>query len=274
MNAIALAYSYDPASGPAPEVSYAPRPKTAAEPEPVAPSKLSLRVSQLLDRIDCRQIQSEEDWAAVGRLRYDAYLREGAIDPHSSQSFNDTYDEERNAWTFGFYVDDELASSIRIHVASKDNPILPSLAVFPDLLEPELAAGKTIVDPTRFVTNYELSRRYPTLLYVTLRLTCLAAEYFEADHLLAAVRPEHQAFYRRVFAHVPICEPRSYPMLMKPIALMTAHYPLIKERMHRRFAFLQSTYFERRMLFERQAPLMPAAIPLSPYPEQLPLFAQ
>lgn len=272
MNAVALAYSYEPAPQPAPKPVH----KPAHEPNPVAPSKLSVRVSELLDQVDCRLIQSDEEREAVGRLRYDAYLREGAIEPNPAQTFTDDYDDGKNVWTFGLYIDDELASSIRIHVASKDDPVFPSLSVFPDLLEPELEAGKTIVDPTRFVTNYELSRRYPTLLYATLRLTCLAAEYFEADHLLAAVRAEHRAFYQRVFAHVPICEPRSYPLLSKPIALMTAHYPLIKERMHRRFAFLQSTYFERRMLFTRPAPLVPAVVPLSPYPaaEQLPLFAQ
>lgn len=258
MNSVALAYSY------------------GSKVEPVTPSKLSVRVSQLLDKIDCRHIRSEEDRAAVGRLRYEAYLREGAIDPNPSQTFTDPYDDGQNVWTFGFYLEGELASSIRIHVASKDNPVFPSLSVFPDLLEPELMAGKTIVDPTRFVTNHELSRRYPTLLYVTLRLTCLAAEYFEADHLLAAVRPEHRAFYQRVFAHVPICEPRSYPLLAKPIALMTANYPQVKERMHRRFAFLQSTYFERRMLFERYPRLVPVSVAPStiPHAQPLPLARQ
>ena len=42
----------------------------------------------------------------------------------------------------------ELASSIRLHVASRQFPELPALNVFSDLLSPEIGAGKTIIDPT------------------------------------------------------------------------------------------------------------------------------
>jgi len=38
-------------------------------------------------------------------------------------------------------------------VASPENPDAPSVAVFPDLLKPELNDGKVIVDPTRFVAD-------------------------------------------------------------------------------------------------------------------------
>ena len=75
-----------------------------------------------------------------------------------------------NAWIFGVYVDGELASSIRLHVAHRQSPVLPALNVFSDLLSPEIAAGKTIIDPTRFVIDRTASRRYPELCYVTTRL--------------------------------------------------------------------------------------------------------
>jgi len=32
-------------------------------------------------------------------------------------------------------------------------------------------------------------------------------------------RPEHQAFYRRVFLHETWCEPRTYPGLVKPVGV-------------------------------------------------------
>ena len=57
---------------------------------------------------------------------------------------------------FGFYIDGELASSIRVHVASKEYPDFTSLEVFSDFLQPELDAGKVIVDATRFVTDENL----------------------------------------------------------------------------------------------------------------------
>jgi hypothetical protein len=214
-------------------------------------------------------------------LRYESYLREGAIDPNPAQSFTDPHDDDQNAWTFGVYVDEELAASVRMHVGTKDCPLLPSLDVFPDLLEPELQAGKTLIDPTRLVTDQRLARLHQSLPYVTLRLCWMAAVHFNAEHTLAAVRPEHQAFYKRVFKHRPICGPRVYPLLSKPIALMTTNYREITEYVYRRYPFFHSTAFERRMLFERRRPSA-AVIPLNPVPseqlapadEQLPLFAQ
>ena len=56
-------------------------------------------------------------------------------------------------------------------------------------------------------------KRFPELPYVTLRLAYMACEYFNADLGLAIVRAEHQAFYRRVFLHETIAEPRLFPGL-------------------------------------------------------------
>jgi N-acyl-L-homoserine lactone synthetase len=224
----------------------------------------SERVSQLLDRIDYRLIDSDDEREAVFRLRYDAYLREGAIGPNASERFADAYDESENCWIFGLYVDDELASSIRLHVASEETPVFPSLSVFSDLLEPELTAGKTIVDPTRFVTDPRLSKLYPGLPHVTLRLCWLAAEYFSAEHFIVAVRAEHQAFYKRTFLHQSICGARPYPLLAKPITLMTVNYRNVADQVHRRYPFFRSTFFERRMMFERYLPI--PKIPLQQRP--------
>ena len=77
--------------------------------------------------------------------------------------------------------------------------------------------------------------------------------YFAADYSLAAVRAEHQAFYRRMFHHQLICDPRPYPHLAKPICLMWIHYPNVADDVQRRYPFFRSTLFERRMLFEASA---------------------
>jgi hypothetical protein len=221
------------------------------------------RVAELLDRIDCRPADSEAEREAIFRLRYQAYLREGAIAPHYSKRFTDPYDDSDNAWLFGLYIDGELASTIRIHVASEENPDFPSFKVFADLMEPELQAGKVIVDPTRFATDKRLSRLFPGLPHVTLRLCWLAAEHFRADHFLVAIRTEHQAFYKRTFRHRVICDARPYPLLSKPISLMTVHYPSVAEQVHRRYPFFRSSFFERRMLFDRY---LPAPSPFQPRP--------
>jgi hypothetical protein len=205
----------------------------------------------LLERVDYRRADTHEDREAIFRLRYAAYRREGAIPQSASERFCDALDDTDNAWIFGLYIEGELASSIRMHVASRQSPVLPALNVFSDLLSPEIAAGKTIVDPTRFVIDRNASRRYPELCYVTTRLAWLASEYFNAHLLLATVRAEHQAFYRRVFGHRLVCEPRDYPSLTKPICLMALDYALARERVVQRQPFFRSTVFERRMLFAR-----------------------
>lgn len=229
---------------------------------------------ELREKTDYRHIQSDEDGAAVGRLRYEAYLREGAIDPNPSQSFTDPHDDDKTAWTFGIYIDDELAASVHMHVATKNCPVLPSLEVFPDLLERELQAGKTLIDPTRLVTDQRLARLYPNLPYIAVRLCWMATVHFRAERTLAAVRPEHQAFYKRTFNYREVSGPRAYPLLSKPITLMTADHDEVSDYVYRRYPFFHSTYFERRTLFDRHAPLVPATFPLTPIPaEQLLLFA-
>lgn len=211
------------------------------------------RVMGLLERVDYRRVETPEQREAIYRLRYQAYLREGAIPPNHTGRFADSLDETGNAWIFAICVDGELASSIRLHVASPQAPQLPALNVFGDLLSPEIAAGKVLIDPTRFVTDRAASRRFPELCYVTTRLAWVASEFFKADLLLATVRAEHQAFYRRVFGHRPICPPRHYPSLAKPISLMALDYPAGRDRVVRRYPFFHSTHFERRMLFGEQA---------------------
>ena len=97
------------------------------------------------------------------------------------------------------------------------------------------------------------AKRFPELPYLTLRLAYMACEYFNADLGLAIVRAEHQAFYRRVFLHETIAEPRMLPGLLKPVGLMAADFPALKEKVFERYPMMRSTAFERRMLFDRAA---------------------
>jgi hypothetical protein len=219
---------------------------------PAMPGRhLADRVLALLERVEYRQAETCEEREAIFRLRYHAYRREGAIAPNASERFADVLDDTGNTWIFGVHVDGELASSIRLHVASRKVRDLPALNVFPDMLSPELAAGKTIIDPTRFVIDRAASKRFPELCYVTTRLAWLASEYFHTDLLLATVRAEHQAFYRRLFGHRLLCDPRHYPSLAKPVSLMALDYAMVRGHVPQRYPFFRSTLFERRMLFAR-----------------------
>ncbi|MBN9042783.1 MAG: hypothetical protein BGP05_12600 [Rhizobiales bacterium 62-47] len=228
-------------------------------------SRFFERGIELLDQVDYRLAETEAEKDEIYRLRYRAYLNEGAIEPNRDRKVTDRFDDMINSWIFGVYFDGVLASSIRITVASPEHPVSPSLDVFPDLLEPELAQGKVIVDPTRFVADPNREKRFPELPYMTLRLAYVACGYFNADIGLATVRAEHQAFYRRVFMHKSMTPPRDYPGLIKPICMMAVDYPSMRDKVFARYPYLRSTYFERRMLFERSSDRM--ASPVMNVPE-------
>jgi hypothetical protein len=213
-------------------------------------SRVAVRRVELLDKVEYRLAETEAERAAIYRLRYRAYLKEGAIDPNNLGMVFDRYDSLPNSWVFGVFFEGKLASSLRITVASPEHPACPSMDVFPDFLQPWLTSGKVIVDPTRFVADPDCANRVPELAYLTLRMAYVACEHFGANIGLASVRAEHQAFYRRVFMSA-ICAPRNYPGLKKPIGLMEIDFPNTHQKVFARYPFLRSTAFERHKLFER-----------------------
>lgn len=218
-----------------------------------APSRFSDRVLRLLERVEYRRAETDEEKQAVYRLRYDAYMREGAIASNQERMFHDPFDRAANCWIIGMYIDGELASSIRLHVASAPEDPLPARTVFADILDAEVSAGSTVVDPTRFVTRLDYSLRYPEMPYLTVRPGWMAGEYFHADYILATIRREHQAYYRRVFGHVSWCDARDYPTLKKPIACMGLDYFAQRDSVQARYPFYRSTAQEREALFERSS---------------------
>ncbi|MDE5453399.1 hypothetical protein GWE18_11075 [Bradyrhizobium sp. CSA112] len=232
--------------------------KAGAEPR----KPLFVRGAGLFDRVDYRVIETPEERDALYLMRYRAYLHGGLILPSESQRVSDRYDDAPNAWTFGIYVDGELCSSLRVHVLTQESRTSYATELFGDVLHPRLDRGEVIIDPARFVADPEKAQRFPELPYLTVRLAYLACEYFNADTGLAQVRGEHQAFYRRVFLQETIAEPRSFPNVLKKVALMACDFPAVRERVLTRFPIMRSSAFERRMLFERPAerPFFPSAV--------------
>jgi hypothetical protein len=224
--------------------------------------------TDLLDHVDYRLAETEADKEEIYNLRYRAYLSEGAIEPRTDQRLTDRFDELPNSWIFGVYIGGELTSSVRISVARPDNADTPAVEAFPDLLDPELAKGKVIVDPNRFVADPLRRTKFPQLPYITLRLAYVACAHFNADIGTATVRKEHQAFYRRVFLHEPLCPPRPYPTLTKPLCLMAVDYPKMREKVFQRYPLFRSSELERRMLFERNSGRLPPVVILPAFPFQ------
>ena len=216
----------------------------------VASSLAFTRGPEHLEHVNYHLAQSAAEKEQIYNLRYRAYLREGAVAESPAQRVTDQYDDLPNSWTFGVFIDGLLCSSVRISVLTSEWRKSCSAEAFGEILHPRLDRGEVIIDPARFVADPERARRSPELPYVTLRLAYMACEYFDADLGLAIVRPEHQAFYRRVFLHETIAEPRMFPGLLKPVGLMAANFQTMREKVFERYPMMRSTAFERRMLFE------------------------
>ena len=212
-------------------------------------SGFSEHVAALLKRVEYRRAMTESGREAIFRLRYDANLRERAIDPNESERLADRFDEAPNVANFGVFIDGELTSALRLHILSARRPFSPALDAFPDLLRMSLDAGKTIVDGNRFVADYPRARAFPHLPYVTLRLGIMAADHFGAQLITASVRAEHVPFYRREYRAAKMCEPRPYPTLVKPLSLIVIDYENEGAAICARRPFYRSTPQERAALF-------------------------
>ena len=221
--------------------------KSGAEPCP----SLVVPGSGLLDRVDYRPIETREEKDQLYLMRYKAYRHSELIPLSKSERYSDRYDDAPNALTFGIYVDGELCSSVRLHVLTPERRMSYTTDLFGDVLHPRLDRGEVFIDPARFVANPEKAKRFPELPYLTLRLAYLACEYFNADTGLALVRAGHQSFYRRVFLHETIAEPRPFPNALAKVALMASDFRADREKVLTRFPIMRSNAFERRTLFKR-----------------------
>lgn len=216
-----------------------------------SPTGFAARVTELLGKVQYRRIETAADLEAVLRLRYSAYLKEGAIEVSPEEKLVDRFDELGNLTNFGVFLADKLVGAVRIHVLDGLNQTSPAYDAFPDILTPLLASGKRLVDPNRFVVDYDAARQHPELAYVTVRLAVIAGFYHDANFVTATVRAEHQAFYKRSFFARAACEPREYPTLNKKISLMFIDYEKDRERILERGPYYAADPVEQSKLFGR-----------------------
>ena len=224
----------------------------AAQPGQSGVSRFSGTLLDLLDRVEYRRVPADVQYDPVYRLRYEAYRREEFIPINSDEVVRDEFDDLPNSYCFGVYIDGELVSSVRFHYLTPEYRTSPSHSVFPDILDPLLDAGNTILDPGRFTADYEASLAYPALPYLTLRLPTIAVQHFNVRYVLSTVRPEHAAFYKRVYRSEIIGDERFYHGLSFPMVLMACDIPVMYQDMLRRYPFFRSTPEERQGLFGPQ----------------------
>src|ERR1700755_838054 len=105
---------------------------------PVEVSSAPGRGSDLLSKVAYRLAETTEELEEIYRLRYRAYLREGAIHESPLQRNTDQYDGLPNSWIFGVYVHGALYSSLRISVLNSVWRRSCSTEIFGEILHPRL----------------------------------------------------------------------------------------------------------------------------------------
>lgn len=215
----------------------------------VATISLNQRVMNLFRIVSFYRSHDEGDLHAISLLRHECYLREGAISPIENGLMEDKYDHAENSYNIAVQIDGKIVSAIRVSVLTLKNPHSPSMQSFPDIIEPLLQQGLTLIDPTRFVVCAQAARLYPELAYVTLKIPFAAADYFDADVALASVRKEHMGFYVKFLRYKPQAEAREYLQLKKPLALMTSSFREEAQHVDRNYPFFRRDNERFRPLF-------------------------
>lgn len=213
------------------------------------PSRFALTLIDLLDRVQYRRVSVQDQFDPVYRLRYEAYRREDFVPINSQEITRDSYDDAPNCFCYGVYIDDRLVSSIRLHLATPEQRISPSLGIWPDVLGGILDKGETYIDPSRFTADRDATLEFPALPYLTLRIGVMAVTHFASTYCLSSVRPEHAAFYKRVFGSTQLAGEGHWGELAFPVCLYATYLPVTLPRIIDRFPFFMSTAEEREALF-------------------------
>lgn len=218
-------------------------------------SQFANNLLDILDQVEYRRVPFGSPEDEVYALRYRAYRHEAFVEPNAEERVYDPHDEAENIHCYGVYIAGELVSSVRFHHVTPTQTTSPSALVFPKELAQVLAEGKSYIDPSRFTTDVDARLQYPALPFLTLRIIAMACEYYDVDLCVSSVRPEHAAFYRRVFGSRRVeGSLGQYPGIDFDMHLYIAKVEEIRDRVAVRFPFFMSTREERQQLFGENRP--------------------
>ncbi len=225
-------------------------------------SEFTHKLISMLDRIEYRRIDNPEDMEDVARLRRKAYQASDIL-PVKGDLLIDDLDFDPQAYVFGVYYDEQLISTVRIHHVTPAHRVSSSGTIFPDAINPMLDAGMSLIDPVRLAADPQILNELPAIPYLTLRIATMASDYFDVDRCLSLIKPQHAAFYRRVFRSDQIVAPTPNCDAYKiDLTLLATHVRSVRDKIYKRFPFFQSQPFERRMMFAppEELNLMPLTI--------------
>ena len=208
------------------------------------------KAQKTLDMIEYRKITTSKEIEDVQRLRFEAYSRENNVFSDKAFLRSDKFDNEKNAEIFGLYIENRLASSLRLHRVTAETPQTPSAVYFPEFFMTRLARGDCFLEPTRFVASEEFARRFPSLHFMTMRVCFMATVHYGVPFIMCSVRAEHGSYYRRYFGMEAEVVGKTVPTISVPADLyvgdVAEKLPLVEKRL----PFMRSTREERMALFE------------------------
>jgi hypothetical protein len=176
-------------------------------------------VSSILVRSSVREPGLLEQ---AGRLRHQAYLRQGHIDPRPGGLFLDEGDRSPGSETLVALADGQLLATLRIQRRRPDEP-LERLSVA-HAFRSELAAVASPHGLTLEMNRFAAApgcQGLPRVKVALFKAALACAMADEARVCVAGVRSEHKAFYERHFGMVQRGGDAAYPGLKFRVLFLT-----------------------------------------------------
>jgi hypothetical protein len=206
-------------------------------------------IFSLLERVEYRRITASDDFIDIERLRRNSYEAKTFVDSEKFGSFLDESDGSDDCYVIGVYIDEQLVSTVRLHIVTAEHLHGPSVKLFPDAAMKLLQNGETLIDPSRFASDPVAMWKYPSIPLLTLRAAAMAIEYFSADYCMSVVREDTKAFYKRCLGAVELSSSSFVDGYSVPLIIMTSRIADIREKVATRFPFFKSQPYERKMMF-------------------------
>ena len=171
-------------------------------------------------------VEDEGQRIETFRLRYRAYLAEGAIEPKPRRIFYDRYDLQHTSLLIAVAEEGKgIVGSVRFgiqpgaNLAPVDFMASPEAAVFPDALERLAGDNRLIVSGARLCIQPDHHRRRQIAMLLMMALAS-AGVAVRAKWAIATARGGHLHFYRRLLRMDQIAEPKLMPGLLYEYALL------------------------------------------------------
>src|ERR1700742_3626244 len=121
-------------------------------------SRFSDRILQLLEQVEHRVARTSEDREMAFRLRYEAYIRNGLIDPQANaRLYDQCYDDADHSWITMTFIDGELVGTTLVNLALDEEGVMPAYSVYPDIIGPKLKLRQKLIEFTRTAARLEFS---------------------------------------------------------------------------------------------------------------------